>query len=407
MSVGGEHAERLRTAFFRAFFPLLLAAIALAEWAVVARLLARLGVPVPWPVHVLAPPAVWLANRGIASRLRTTAARPAWIRVYTAFAFTSVFCGVVLLFATVLWAAIRVGTLPVEAVQSGLIDVGRLARHFDAAVDGLLLGIVALFTGGYTVGQRRLSVTRLRVPVRGLPSELAGFRIVHLSDIHIGQHLGRKELAAHVARVNALGPDLVCITGDLVDRVDGCAIGFPVLAELRARHGVVATLGNHDHAAGADAVAAALAAHTPFTVLRDGRTEIALGEARLAIVGLDDLGRDWARGVPEHPALDALAAEVPPGATFLVLTHRPDCFPHAARRHAHLVLAGHTHGGQIGLPALGRRVRNLAEFITAYDRGVFRERDTTLVVSRGLGFTGQRIRLFTSREIGVLELQPA
>jgi len=406
MSVGADRRERARVAFFRAFLPLLLAAIAVAEWAVVARLLARAGLPAPWPAHLVAPPAVWVANRLIAKRLRTTTTRPAWLRAYTAFAFTSVFCGVVLLAATLVWAAIRVGTLPVAALRSGLVDAGGLARHFDAVVDAVLVGVAALFAGGYTVGQRRLTVTRLRVPVRGLPPALAGFRIVHLSDVHVGQHLERAELAAHVARVNALAPDLVCITGDLVDRADGCAVGFPVLAGLRARHGVVVTLGNHDHAAGADAVASALRALTPFTVLRDGRTDVVVGDARLAVVGLDDVGRDWARGVPEHPALDGLVAGVPPGTPLLVLTHRPDCFPHAARRGAAVVLAGHTHGGQIGLPGRGR-VRNLAELVTPYDRGVFREGDATLVVSRGLGFTGQRIRLFTPREIGVLELEPA
>jgi hypothetical protein len=79
----------------------------------------------------------------------------------------------------------------------------------------------------------------------------------------------------------------------------------------------------------------------------------------------------------------------------------------AAALGAHLVLSGHTHGAQPGLPGLGgRRVRHLAEFITRYDRGLFRDADATLVVSRGLGFTGQPIRLFTPREIGCLELWP-
>jgi hypothetical protein len=129
---------------------------------------------------------------------------------------------------------------------------------------------------------------------------------------------------------------------------------------------------------------------------------------RLTVIGLDDLGRDWARGVTEHPALPPLARGVSDGATVVVLSHRPDCFPQAAAHGAHLMLSGHTHGGQLGLPAfLGRRVRNLAEFITRFDRGLFHEGPATLVVSHGLGFTGQPIRLFTPREIGCLELWPA
>jgi predicted MPP superfamily phosphohydrolase len=164
----------------------------------------------------------------------------------------------------------------------------------------------------------------------------------------------------------------------------------------------VVTLGNHDVAAGAAAVTAALRHHTSFTVLRNARTELVVDDAVLAVVGVDDRGRDWARGVPEHPALPPLARGL--GRPFIVLSHRPDCFPQAAALGASLVLSGHTHGGQLGLP-WRRRVRNLAEFITAFDRGVFTHGDATLVVSCGLGFTGQPIRLFTPREISVLELR--
>jgi predicted MPP superfamily phosphohydrolase len=147
---------------------------------------------------------------------------------------------------------------------------------------------------------------------------------------------------------------------------------------------------------------------TGFTVLRNARATVRRDGAAVTVLGLDDAGLDWARGVPEHPALPRLAAAVPDGQPFIVLSHRPDCFPQAARLGAALVLSGHTHGGQLGLPALrGRRVRNLAEFITAFDRGLYRRGGTTLYVSRGLGFTGQRVRVFTPREIAVVELQPA
>jgi predicted MPP superfamily phosphohydrolase len=123
---------------------------------------------------------------------------------------------------------------------------------------------------------------------------------------------------------------------------------------------------------------------------------------------VDDLGHDWARGVAEHPALPGLTRHVPDGAPLVVLSHRPDCFPQAARLGAVLVLSGHTHGGQLALPfrVRGRR-RNLAEFITRFDRGLYRDGDATLYVNRGLGFTAQRIRLFTPREIACITLTAA
>jgi predicted MPP superfamily phosphohydrolase len=242
--------------------------------------------------------------------------------------------------------------------------------------------------------------------VPGLPPALAGLRIVQLSDLHIGAYLGREELVEHVRRVNALAPDLICITGDLVDRPETCPLAFPTLAGLRARYGVLVILGNHDVYAGADTVTEALRRLTPFTVLRNARTEVRVDDTTLPVLGLDDLGLDWARGVREHPALADLAATVPAGQPFLVLSHRPDCFPQAARLGASLVLSGHTHGGQLALPGFSGR-RNLAQFITTFDRGVYRAGEAVLYVNRGLGFTGQPVRLFTSREIACLELRPS
>ena len=395
--------EALKSAFFRSFFRLLLGFIAVAEWACLVWILRLAGVHPPLAVHVVAPLAIYLVNRTIARRpRRMPGTRPrfadAAIRLYVPFAFGSIFCGLFLGAAGLVALA---GRLLTPAAFAGMLAVpyAWLVHAGFATTAGLL-------AWGYVVGPRELAVTRLRIPVRGLPAALDGFRIVQLSDLHIGAHLDLDELAEHVRRVEALDPDLVCITGDIVDRAETCDAAFPVLGRLRARHGVVATLGNHDVAAGAEAVTDALRRLTPFTVLRNARIEI----DGLAIAGLDDCGLDWARGVPEHPALPRLAADAK--RPLVVLSHRPDCFPQAAQLGAALMLSGHTHGGQIALPSwLGRprreRPRNLAEFISRFDRGRYTDGDATLYVNRGLGFTGQKIRLFTPREIACLELTRA
>lgn len=402
-------AERLRRSFFRVFFRLLIAAITVGEWLVIARILARSGVALAAAYHVGAVLAIYGVNLFLMRRLGRRPPGPL-LAAYTAFAFTSVFAALVIVAAELAWAALR------AAAPSGLVlaafvapvDPVQWRPGFDAVLDAALVGVGGLFLFGYTFGRRALVTTRTTIPIPALPAAFAGFRIVHLSDLHLGAYLGRAELAGHVARVNALDPDLICITGDLVDRAATCAALFPVLAGLRARHGVVVTLGNHDVAAGADAVTAELRDHTAFTILRNARLDIERNGERLTLVGLDDLGRDWARGVLAHPALPGLTADLPAGRPLVVLTHRPDCFEQAAACGAHLVLAGHTHGGQIGIPTpSGRRVRNFAEIITRYDRGAFGVGSATLVVSNGLGFTGQPIRLFTPREIGCLELRPA
>lgn len=401
--------EELRRRFFRLFFRALLVAITVGEWIVIARVLGRADLRLAPVLHAIALAGLYGVNLVLARRLYTTPRGPL-LTAYSAFAFTSVFAATVIVGAELAWLVLRATAVPGLAFAALVpsVDPTRWRPLFDAVLDAALVGTAGLFAFGYTHGRHALATTRSTIAVAGLPAAFDGFRIVHLSDLHLGTFLQHEELTEHVARVNALDPDLVCITGDLVDRAETCAELFPVLAGLRARDGVLVTLGNHDVAAGADAVTAGLRTHTPFTVLRNARVDLERDGHRLTVVGLDDLGRDWARGVLEHPALPALVDAPPSPDTLVVLTHRPDCFDQAAALGAALVLAGHTHGGQIGLPTLfRRRIRNFAEMITRYDRGTFRTGAATLIVSNGLGFTGQPIRLFTPREIGCVELRRA
>ena len=404
-----DPAERFRRQFFRVFFDALLLVIAIAETLVVTRIARRLGVDVGAGAVVAGALVIAAINAGLVRRMRR--GRPhALVAGYAAVAFTALFGGLFLAAGELTWSLMAVAAPPAVRLAGIVpaIDAASWRPLFDAALDVGLAAIGGLFAFGYTAGRRALDLDDRRIGIAGLPPALAGFRIVHISDLHLGAFLGTEELASHVDRINALAPDLICITGDLVDRASTCEEAFPVLAGLSARHGVVVILGNHDVAAGADAVTSALRRLTPFTVLRNGRLEIERDGALLRIVGLDDLGRDWARGVLEHPALPALTRGTPAGAPLIVLSHRPDCFEQAAALGACLVLSGHTHGGQIGFPGwLGRRIRNPAEFMTRYDRGTFRSGAATLVVSNGLGFTGQPVRLFTPRQIGCLELRPA
>ena len=390
MSLG----EALKRAFFRSFFRLLLGFIAIAEWASVAWLLFVAGIPPPRVLHVVAPIAFFVLNRWIVMRRGRGGTL---LRVYVAFAFTTIFCALLLLLAAP-------GALALRLVPGDAGEAARTAYFW--LVNAGFVAVAGLLAYGYLHGRRELVVSRVDVPVPGLPAALDGLRIVHISDLHIGSHLDLDELAEHVRRVNALEPDLVCVTGDLVDRPETCGVGFPTLAGLRARHGVLVTLGNHDFYAGADVVSDALQRLTPFTLLRDAVAHVEVNGARLTVLGVDDLGLDWARGVREHPALPPLAAAVPDGAPFVVLSHRPDCFGQAARLGAALMLSGHTHGGQLALPRRrGRRPRNLAQFISRFDRGLYTLGDATLYVTLGLGFTAQKIRLFTPREIACLELR--
>jgi predicted MPP superfamily phosphohydrolase len=249
-------------------------------------------------------------------------------------------------------------------------------------------------------------VTRLQLPVHGLPAELSGLRIVQLSDIHIGSYLDDDRLTGFINRVNALEPDLIVITGDIVDhRLADLPPALPFLSKLRARHGVIAILGNHDHHVGSDAVAAHLEAGTHFTVLRDGRTTIGSGtDGRLHIIGIEDRGGAIVRGAHEEQHLQMLLADVPAGEAVILLAHRPELFDSAAAAGVALTLSGHTHGGQVALRLGGERVLGPGNLMSRFTRGLFEQKGSYLYVNRGLGVVGQPVRVGALREIAVFEL---
>jgi len=266
--------------------------------------------------------------------------------------------------------------------------------------------IVGAFVYGYTYGQRQVHITQLTLPLPNWPEAWQDLKILHLSDLHIGSNLTTAELRNYLARANALAPDLVFLTGDLLDANPAyIAEFFPLLNQLTARYGVFACLGNHDVYAGAQAVAEGLARHTHITLLRDQVVHITVNGLPLHIVGLDDRGKDWARGLSALPLLSQLVATIPADEPSILLSHRPDLFPQAAAEGISLTLSGHTHGGQIALPGWHGRF-NLARFITRFPRGLYSYRQGFLYVNSGLGVTGQRVRIFTPRELALLQCRP-
>ncbi len=285
----------------------------------------------------------------------------------------------------------------------GLLDAGTAAWLFRTS-SGAFVGLVALsIAWSFRIGQARVAHTRVRVALPGLAHHLAGLRVVQISDLHIGNGLEGARLARMVERVNALDPDLVAITGDLFDRDPRHLPEALHLGGLRARHGVFAILGNHDANVGADRVAAALAQLAPgVRLLRDELVRLAL-PSPFYVAGLEDPGGRWYERNLRYAALESLAARWPGDGPVLLLAHHPEVFEHAADLGFPLVLAGHTHGGQLALPLPGGHW-NLARVMTPLTRGLYRRQGCTLYVNRGLGVGGPAMRFHCSREIATIEL---
>ena len=258
-----------------------------------------------------------------------------------------------------------------------------------AAVLGLLLAVVALVQG-----QRPPVWRDYEVALAGLPAERDGLVLVAVSDLHLGTLLGERWLRPLVERVNARHPDLVLVVGDLVDGDAGQVEGLvPTLARLQAPLGVWGVTGNHEYYAGLER-SVTLFKTAGISLLRDRWTELAPG---LILAGVDDLTARRQFGQGDHFVEKTLAGR-PPGATIL-LSHSPTAT--AAAAGVGLTLSGHTHNGQlwpfnylVGLqfPLVGGR----------YAVG-----ETAVLVSRGAGTWGPRMRLWRPGEILRITLRRA
>jgi hypothetical protein len=295
---------------------------------------------------------------------------------------------------------LRAGVHGVSALTATPLDPERrnfLSRGIAGVVSLLALSLAGVGTAS-ALGE--VALRRVKVPLRRLPRELAGYRIVQLSDVHIGPTLGGDWLGRIVDRVNALAPDVVVITGDLVDgSVAALRAHVAPLARLSARHGVFFVTGNHEYYSGADAWIAELA-RLGVRTLRNEHVSLGDGEHSFDLAGVDDWSaRRFGHG---HGAdLTRALAGRDPGRELVLLAHQPKQIHEAARHGVGLMLSGHTHGGQIFPWNLFVRLDQ------PYVAGLDKLGDTHIYVSRGTGFWGPPMRVAAPAEIAVLELSPA
>lgn len=265
-----------------------------------------------------------------------------------------------------------------------------------------LLGCLLSGVWAFFIEPSRLVVNRQELSLPHWPGPLAGLRVALLSDLHVGSpHWGIERLRKLVVQTNAERPDLVLLAGDFM--ITGIPFGTDTspeliadaLTELRAPLGVVAVLGNHDAWIAGDAVSRAFHARG-LNVLENELYSLERAGARLTIVGLADL---LTRPQRVRETIDS----VPAGDAVLVLVHEPDVFPEIGARPA-LTLAGHTHGGQVDLPLLGR-VWVPSEFGQRYVAGHVVENGRHLFVTTGVGTSIIPVRFRVPPELVILTLR--
>lgn len=256
-----------------------------------------------------------------------------------------------------------------------------------------------------------LSVTERRIVIPRLPEALEGLRLAQISDLHFYEHTDPAYYRRVSESVNALNPDLILLTGDVVHYgPDHIAPAKAFLASLRARFTKLAILGNHDYNDGCwSGLITEMLPQAGFQLLKNDRYCLEKDGERLWVAGLDDL---W-YGEPDIPAM--LSGIPTERDVTLVMAHNPLLFdPLALASHGRvdLVLAGHTHAGHVYIPVLGPIYRKI--FRMKYRYGLFEKNGCQLHVTSGVGSAAfylkkrkigfPRFRFNTRPEIAVLTL---
>ena len=262
------------------------------------------------------------------------------------------------------------------------------------AISATLLSLVCA-AWGMTVRRRAVVVRHFDVELSGLHPDFNGYKILQLTDLHIGSYDGKARGLRWAELANAQQPDLIVVTGDLVTSgTEFYADAADVLGALRAPDGVIVSMGNHDQWDNPQLVQELRSRN--LIVLLNAWRALRRGAGQLIVAGLDDRFSkkdDLTKTLEGRPALPTV-----------LLSHYPDFFEAAAERGVDLVLSGHTHGGQIGLPGLAHRI-NFSSLMGHRGRGFFHHGKAQLYVNAGLGTTGPPIRLGIPPEIAVFALR--
>jgi len=255
-----------------------------------------------------------------------------------------------------------------------------------------------MLAGGYTVFIERnlVQMNHYRIPVPALPKAFENFRMVHLTDLHLGFLVSKSFLKGVVNKANNLKPDAIVCTGDYVhDRNSTQEIDtvWPILMKLKAQYGVYSVLGNHDH--WADTKRSLYWLHRSGQNVRHTNKAIYKGKGRILIGGAGDFWEDALN-------IDQCFSSSDEGDCKILLAHNPDSMDTDFKTPISLTLSGHTHGGQVSIPFYGPPILPVNN--KQYSSGFIETKKGNLFISKGIGWAIYPVRFNCYPEIAILEL---
>jgi uncharacterized protein len=269
------------------------------------------------------------------------------------------------------------------------------------SISALLASGLAVFAtlAGFITARRRARIVNIDIPLLNLPEALQGFSIAQISDVHVGPTIKRRYVDAIVNAVNDLKPDVIALTGDLVDgSVKDLAPHTAPLGRLLARHGAYLVTGNHEYYSGERAWTAEFR-RLGLNVLMNEHVVITHNGARLVLAGVADFGaHHFNPAQRSDPRLALKDAPIDAATPRILLAHQPRSAPSASEAGFDLQLSGHTHGGQFWPWNLFVRLQQ------PFTAGLHRLNDLWIYISRGTGYWGPPNRFGSPSEITHLRL---
>lgn len=330
--------------------------------------------------------------------LQVATAFDLWLRSTWLLQIYAALCWLAALAAIPLWVVPKLlERTPAALLTNDTTTVDVLERIEERPLVGVAAKLLFHFPGNEIL---RLGIHTKTIQLTRLPTELSGLRIAHLSDLHMTGQLGKAFYDVVVDETNALAPDLVVITGDILEKTKCLPWIMPTLGRLRAREGKYFVLGNHEQRLPEAGELRAALTEAGLIDLGSRCLSVSLRGAEVTLAGTEV---PWFGTSPEMPAVcgSEEAGQTP---FRMLLSHSPDQFFWAQAQSIDLMLAGHTHGGQIRIPYIGAVVAP-SNYGFRYAGGLYHQGTTVLHVSRGLAGI-QPIRLNCLPEIALLILKP-